>query len=267
MPDTKPHLANRPELRRLVKGIMALFWGMPFALLVCVQGSFTDWLRPLWLFPPVGATCLILYGVLEVEAFRTDARQWQRSIERAKVFALVNLGLSPFVYFVSRAPEIALFSSMVGFMAFTGLLFLFMLNQSMQRLTDLWPDEMLRTETRLFTSMNITLMGAVITFLALFQIAQKVSFVSDLVLANTRIMGPIKRFVVLLLILMPLAMTMTLLWKIKESILREVFAENETDQPGDSVKPGVANDTPGSAKDSPESTPRIYRPDDQDAVG
>ena len=39
------------SLGRLIRGLSALFWGLPMALLVCVQTAKMEWLRPLGIFP------------------------------------------------------------------------------------------------------------------------------------------------------------------------------------------------------------------------
>src|SRR5262249_12423583 len=52
------------SLGRLVRGLSALFWGLPTALVVCVQTAKSEWLRPLGVIPPIATTALLFYGVM-----------------------------------------------------------------------------------------------------------------------------------------------------------------------------------------------------------
>ena len=105
----------------------------------------------------------------------------------------------------------------------TGLIFLFTLNQVLQRLTAMLPDETLRTETKLFTELNryliMTSMGLIAFYLVLIQIRKLPVFLIEF----AQLLVDTKHWLLLVLILFPLAMTMTLIWKIKELILTSVF--------------------------------------------
>ena len=63
--DWLEHDALLGALGRLVRGLSLLFWGLPIALVVCIQSAKGDWFRPLGVVPPVLATGLLLYGVAE----------------------------------------------------------------------------------------------------------------------------------------------------------------------------------------------------------
>jgi hypothetical protein len=88
MPDApNPELLR--SLGRLVRGLSALFWGLPLALLVGVQTAKMDWLRPLNIFPPLVATGLLLFGLLQITSFQKQERPWRAALDRAKVLALI----------------------------------------------------------------------------------------------------------------------------------------------------------------------------------
>src|ERR1022692_2202431 len=158
MPDApKPELLR--SLGRLVRGLSALFWGLPLALLVGVRRAKMDWLRPLNFFPPLVATGLLLFGLLQISSFQKQERPWRAALDRAKLFALINCGLSPFLFWWNRVPENLFFNLILGALALSAVLFLFSLNVVLLRLGDMLPDEALRQETRQFTALNRSLLS------------------------------------------------------------------------------------------------------------
>ena len=63
MHDPVPNAELLRSLGRLVRGLSALFWGLPIALVVCVQTAKGELLRPLGVAPPLVATALLLHGL------------------------------------------------------------------------------------------------------------------------------------------------------------------------------------------------------------
>jgi hypothetical protein len=101
--------------------------------------------------------------------------------------------------------------------------FLFSLNTVLVRLAAMLPDETLRHETRQFTSLNQTLLLVLVLVIALQVLVARVpqwpaQFETFLTLWDRG--GP---WLLILLALLPLAMTMALIWKTKEVILESVF--------------------------------------------
>jgi hypothetical protein len=135
----------------------------------------------------------------------------------------VNFGLSPFLYWWGRLPDNAFFAVAVGVLMLSSLLFLFNLNFVLLRLGAMLPDETLRHETRLFTALNRNLLVALLGLIAAFLV---LSQISDLPAWLDRTLFWFYRNSLLVLIvfaLLPLAMTMALIWKTKEVILESVF--------------------------------------------
>src|SRR5438552_692865 len=143
------------SLGRLVRGLSALFWGLPLTLLVCVQTAASEWLRPLGAAPPVLVTVLLSYGLWQLGHFQKQERIWTGTLDRAKLLSVVNIGLSPFIFWWNKLPHVQLYSIALGLLMISGLLFLFDLNQVLQRLAAMLPDETLRLETKWFTSVNL----------------------------------------------------------------------------------------------------------------
>ncbi len=149
---TSPLASHGPVIRslgQLAKGLSALFWGLPIALVVCVQCAKGDWFRPLGVVPPLVATGLLFYALSLLGNFQQQERIWISTLERAKIIALINVGISPFLYWWSRIPSNSFFSMIMDVTLVAGLLFLLLLNPVLVRLTAMLPDETLRMETRL----------------------------------------------------------------------------------------------------------------------
>lgn len=221
-------IAPRAELMRslgrLVRGLSALFWGLPATLVVCVWVATNEWIRPIHMAGPVAATGLLFYGLHLISSFQRHERVWLLALERAKFLALVNTGLSPFIYWFNRAPGQEFFASALFLMMLTGIVFLFNLNHVLQRLAAMLPDETLRAETRIFSNLNISLLGSILMlFFALFFL-RNFKELPALILNLVRILEAIRPLLLVFLILLPLAMTMTLIWKIKEVVFASVFS-------------------------------------------
>ena len=224
MPDPIPNADLLRSLGRLVRGLSALFWGLPIALIVCFYTAKADGLRSFGIAPPLATTGLLVYGLWQVGAFQKQERIWRNALDRARVVGLVNFGLSPFLYWWNRAPDEPFFLAMVLLVCLIALLFLASLNLVLQRLGAMLPDETLRLETRQFTTLNLSLLAA--TFLAAliyFGLSQfqKMPLWLGVVAA---VMERGSFWMLVLLVLLPLAMTMALLSKTKEVILDSIFS-------------------------------------------
>lgn len=223
MPEVAPNPELLRSLGRLVRGLSALFWGLPFTTVVCVQAAKTDFFHSYGISPPVLVTGWLVIGVWLLGAFQPQERIWQRALDRCLILALINFGLSPFIFWWKQSPGEPYGVVVVGVLALTGVLFLSSLNLVMLRLTAMLPDEHLRLETRQFTRLNRSLLMIVI-FLGV---------VLGVILQNPQLVPPPYEIPVMLretglwvlifMVLPPLAMTMAMLWKIKEVIMDSVF--------------------------------------------
>ena len=223
MPEPAPSTDLLRSLGRLVRGLSALFWGLPVTLIVCFYTTRVEGLRLYGIAPPLATTGLLMYGLWQLAAFQRQERVWRSALDRARIISLVNFGLSPFLYWWNRMPNQPFFLSMVILLAVCGLLFLASLNVVLQRLGAILPDETLRLETRQFTALNLNLLGATL-------IAGIIYFSLGQVRTMPRWLGVIAEvtdrgghWFLLVLVLVPLAMTMALLWKSKEVILDSIF--------------------------------------------
>ena len=222
-----PELAPNPQLLRslgkLARGLSALFWGLPASLLVAADTARTDWLKPLGVVPLVAINGLLLYGLWQMGEFQKQERPWRLALDRALLLALVNLGLCPFIYWHNRVPTETFFSYAVMLLELSSVLFLFDLNLVLKRLAAMLPDETLRQETRQFTALNRWLLVLLLFFSIGFLWLADLPHVSLPVGKLIYLASRLSSLLLIFFILLPVAMTMALIWKIKEVILDAVF--------------------------------------------
>jgi len=220
-PAPNPQLLR--SLGKLARGLSALFWGLPATLLISAETARADWPKPFNFLPVLAANALILYGLWQMSEFQRQERPWRLALDRALLLATIDLGLSPFVYWYNRVPDHLFFRDAVLVLAVSGLLLLFNLNLVLKRLGAMLPDETLRHETRQFTALNrgllIFLMLLFLGLTALTRLQHLPPTLEILVMLLNRISG----WVLIFFVLLPLAMTMALIWKTKEVILDAVF--------------------------------------------
>ena len=229
MPDSAPNPELLHSLGRLARGLSALFWGLPAALIICLGTVGAGWFKGLWgMTPALAATGLLCYGLWQMGAFQKQERLWRNVLDRARLLGLVNFGLSPFLYWWARMPDEPFFMWAVCILALSGLLFLFDVNLVLHRLGAMLPDETLRHEPKQFTALNrgllvaFLLAGMIYVWLARMEtLSPEIEFI--LFWLNQR--GVWLLFVIVLLLL-PMAVTMALIWKTKEVILEGVFGPN-----------------------------------------
>lgn len=224
MTDTPPNPQLLRALGRLARGLSALFWGLPLALIICTGTLNVDMLRPLGVLPAMAINALLLYGLWQMDDFQSQERPWRAVLDRAKLLGLVNLGLSPFLFFYKQMPAQPLYAASVFLLFVSALLFLFNLNVVLKQLGAMLPDETLRQETKHFTVLNRWLIVVWVIFTTL------TIFLPDHLPAGLTL-NPKTIFVLVHLIttfqlvlgLAPVAITMALIWKAKEVILDGVF--------------------------------------------
>ena len=218
---TNPQLLR--SLGKLARGLSALFWGLPATLLISAETARAEWLKPLGILPVLAINTLLLYGLWQMSDFQKQERPWRHALDRALLLALVNLGLCPFIYWHNRLPEETFFSAAVLVLELSAVLFLFNLNLVLKRLAAMLPDETLRHETRQFTALNrwllVVLLFFSIAMLWLTQTPHPSLPVGKLLVWTNRF----SNLLFIFFILLPLAMTMALIWKTKEVILDAVF--------------------------------------------
>lgn len=226
MTPSNPQLLR--SLGKLARGLSALFWGLPAWLIVSVETAKEDLLRPLGTMPVLVLNVLLLFGLWQMAEFQKQERPWRVALDRALLPGLVNLGLCPFLFWFGRMPGQPFFQAAIFVLVLSALVFVFNLNLVLKQLGAMLPDENLRHETRQFTAINRWLLVAWIAVAA-------VSIGVPEMFHLREHFGPkfmfwlshLQTTVLLFLGLAPLAITMSLLWKIKEVILDSVFGARD----------------------------------------
>jgi hypothetical protein len=168
---------------------------------------------------------MILFGIWELGAFQPQERVWQAARSRAQFVALLNFGLSPFLYWASQAPSVQYFACVALLFQLGELLLLANLNSLLERLGAMLPDTTLRAETSLFADVNRSILLFLLCGMVLFQISLRLPAISALLgpVLETVAHPPNSLIFVLAPVLVVLALTMAVTWKIKEVILNSVF--------------------------------------------
>jgi hypothetical protein len=176
--------------------------------------------------PPLLCTGWLFFGLWQLADFQKTERVWRRALDRSLVLALINFGLSPFLFWWNRIPDNTFFLAMVVLLALSGLVFLASLNIVLRRLGAILPDEGLHHETRQFTTLNLNLLLAmmVLGILLLFLHELRHENLPLWVHSVRLLIERSSLFLLVPLVLLPLAMTMALVWKTKEVILESVFS-------------------------------------------
>jgi hypothetical protein len=224
MAEIAPRAELMRSLGRLVRGLSALFWGLPLALVICVYVATSEWVKPMYSVGPVLVTGLLFYGLQLLGSFQRQERIWRDSLERTKIISVVNIGLAPFLYWHNRVPEVHFYEIAIYLNMAMGLLFLFTLNHLLQRLAAMLPDETLRLETQVFGNLNISLLSAIIFLFIFLYVVEQIPTLPVFIQQGIQVLKLFKYWIVVFLFLLPLAMTMTLIWKIKEVIFASVFS-------------------------------------------
>ncbi|MGC8742591.1 MAG: hypothetical protein ACP5T0_01765 [Verrucomicrobiia bacterium] len=225
------------SLSRLIRGLSMLFWGLPVTLIICVKTAVKDRfeLQPLDFFTPVITSAVLLFAVFFIGYFKKSERQWASLIDRAKFFGIINLSLSPFIYWRLKVPEITAFSVAVWLFFVSNVLFLLILNKIIQQLTLMLPNKTLRLDAKNYGDLNQYLLSLLLIILFL---GYAGNFFKDLPESLSQFLFTMSRFyqwIMTVIIVIPIAMTMALIWKTREIILADVFNEACKDGKSDNL--------------------------------
>ena len=227
MPESDPNAQLLRSLGSLARGLSALFWGLPVALIICAETARASWLKPLGMLPALFATGLLLYGLWQMGRFQKQERPWRNALDRAKLSGLVNFGLCPFLYWQNKMPGQPFFSAAILVLLLSAIIFLFNLNIVLKQLGAMLPDETLRQETRQFTQLNRWLLVALLlcatAYVVVMNDPRLAAKLGDLFVW----INQASFWALILFALLPLAMTMALIWKTKEVILDSVFGARQ----------------------------------------
>lgn len=219
---------------KLIRGLSALFWGLPIALLAEAHTDLYDRAREIGMLLPLLTNGMLLFGIKQIGTFQSQERIWMTAVDRALFIGIINIGLTPFLFFWHDFPSMPFFSLSVGLLFASGLLYLYQLNFVLRRLAFMIPDDTLQHDTELFTGLNrrmLSLMAILVLAYHAFWFIPSVPAPAYYIL---RTIEAFKPWLVVFMVVMPVALTMTMVWKIKETLLDqvdewagEVYSNNE----------------------------------------
>jgi hypothetical protein len=222
MPTPTPDPELLRSLGKLTRGLSALFWGLPAALIVCAETARLSFIEPFEILPALAVNVLLLYALRQMSSFQRQERPWRNALDRAKLLGMINLGLCPFLYWFNRMPELNYFRDAMGILVISAMLFLFNLNVVLKQLGAMLPDETLRHDVNLFTTLNRWMLA--LWLILIFSAILLPQFsLSQPALQIQVWAGRAELAALLFLGLAPLSITMALIWKTKEVILDSVF--------------------------------------------
>jgi hypothetical protein len=227
MPDQPPSADLLRSLGRLVRGLSALFWGLPASLVVGFHTLKSEGMLPFAFWPVLVCVAVLSYGLWLLGDFQKQERIWIAALDRSRLLALIVLGLSPFLYWHNRVPANAFFLTMVFLLSYGALLLLASVNLVLQRLGAMLPDEMLRHEIRQYTVVNLNLILVTLLLASIYLVAGQLRWIPKWLGALLETFSHGTFWFLIPLVLLPLAMTMALLWKTKEVILESVFSSKD----------------------------------------
>jgi hypothetical protein len=222
MPTPTPDPELLRSLGKLTRGLSALFWGLPAALIICAETARLSFIEPFEIVPALAVNVLLLYALRQMSSFQRQERPWRNALDRAKLLGMINLGLCPFLYWFNRMPELNYFRDAMGILVISAMLFLFNLNVVLKQLGAMLPDETLRHDVNLFTTLNRWMLALwlILIFSAILIPQFSLSQPTPQIQIWT---GRAELAALLFLGLAPLSITMALIWKTKEVILDSVF--------------------------------------------
>ena len=226
-PDTQTNLL--PALARVVRGTSMLFWNLPIAMVVSMMSTLSNWTDAAWpmgmLLPPL-VFAMLWVGLWLLGSFQPQERVWQAALNQAKIMGLFGIGLSPFLHWRHRVPDEFYFTEAVWLLAFVFALYLMTINKTLARLAAMLPDETLRVESQLFSRVNRVLLTITLVSIVLYRLA-RIDGPPELLLRLEAMAAESRPWLFMVFVLIPVSMTMSLLWKTKESILASVFTAKQ----------------------------------------
>lgn len=217
------HRSVIPSLARVVRGLTLLFWAVPGMLLASTACALDIGWRQFGHAPPVIAAVLLVFGIMQFRHFQPQEAIWTAARHRALLLALMLLALSPLPVWWSRVPQEGFFGQGLLLLSVTGVFFLIALNDVLLRLAAMLPDQALRSETLFFTRLNTRLLLAILAGVLLWLGLPYWTDPPESIIRLQFLLEFTRPWLFVMALLLPVALTMTLLWKTKEVILHSVF--------------------------------------------
>ncbi|MBT5927699.1 MAG: hypothetical protein HOH33_13885 [Verrucomicrobia bacterium] len=208
---------------RLIRGLSALFWGLPVALLSEAHTDLYARAREMGILLPLLTNGMLIFGLVQIGKFQSQERIWSKAVDRSVIIGILNLGLTPFLFFWHDFPRVPFYSYSVALLFFCGLLYLYHMNFVLKRLAFMIPDETLRHDTELFSGLNRRMLSMMMILTLLYHVVWNLPSLPTSVVIIRNMVESARPWLIVFMVVMPVAMTMTMVWKIKEILLDNVY--------------------------------------------
>lgn len=189
----------------------------------CTRTAIGDLLTPGATWLPTVSCAVVWYGLRQLAHFQPQERVWTRAVLRAELFVVSMVFLSPFTGWWSRRPDVPFFAQSVVVLMLVSLGFLLTLNGVLQRLAALLPDETLRSDMRLFTRLNSGLVSGLLALVLVWLVCWALPGIPAPLARTLATLDQARAALIVTLGLLPVALTMTLVWKAKEAIVSDIY--------------------------------------------
>jgi hypothetical protein len=216
----------------LWRGLSAVFWGLPLALLAFARHFLAWWIAPYdLLLPGVAAACITL-GLVQMGRWHARERLWQRCLYEAQLAGLLVVGLTPFLFLWNRAPGEAFYERAVALLLVSSLILLLAVIRALSRLAAMLPDPLLRTDARLFQAVTYLSVAALVVVAATVYWRGGPLSLGEFLTLPRRPSDLWRHSMLLLLGLVPVALGMAVSWKAKEVVLALITGSLRTKDAG-----------------------------------
>jgi hypothetical protein len=210
-------------LAAAVRGLSAIFWGLPLALLAFARHFLVLWPTLYDLIFPTMAALLLLFGVHMLGRLHPRERIWQRAVLCNELLGLALVGLAPFLFFWSRAPSEPYFARAVLFLVVAAFAFIVSLTRTLVRLSAMLPDDIARGDARLFHALSSYVVAVLVCVGIVLYLRLAPIPLSEFLSLPRQPFGFGRQALLLLLVLVPVAMAMAVAWKLKEVAMAVVM--------------------------------------------
>jgi hypothetical protein len=212
------------DLASVMRGLSAVFWGLPLSLLAFARHFLVLWPTIYDLLFPTVSTLLLFFGLTRLGRWHPQERVWQKAVLLAQVLALIMVGLSPFLFLWSRAPAYPFYARAVLLLVCAAFGFVVALTRVLMRLSAILPDEVARADARLFHTLSTYVVLVLVSVAVTVYVRLAPIPLHEYLALPRQPFGFGRQALLLLLTLIPVAMAMAVSWKLKEVVMAMVVS-------------------------------------------
>jgi hypothetical protein len=236
---------SRYVVPEILRGISAIFWALPIALVASIQVTLDDYAPTMRFLFPVAAFGLQAYGAHQLRWLDVvGAPNWRRRVDTMRVMALAQLLLSPFLLFFARGSDYGFFTFSIFILGWSWCGFIYSFCSFLGPLTASLPEKSLVDD---YLWIKGFISGALFLICLSWSLLFLRQFIFDarqmpfwLYLAAPQWLGTF----LIISAIFPVTVLMNLTWKVKEYLF--YYALDQDYGPSDAVENSM---TPPSQQD------------------